>query len=326
MDRSKDTRLSGTFPDPKLKQSPFVCFFRGLADAVNIVTPIKCIYGSEQVRDDAMNCLVMNGFIFLGVMKLFQLVIDPFFSSCPEDEELWSCLLGGTSFTKTNLDVVRDSGLIPIHRWFFNIFFVVPLFILSKIVSNFFFQDIADAGFALMQKNQTQDEKKQQLRLKQARAARSGGGMRATLLAGIADLIFSILMQLILLIEIVLISLGPGPCPYVAFVYSAWLFSLYCFEYTWINRGWGLNERIEYFESGWIYFLGFGTPYALISLNVDFFTGAALTQLLFPAFVLIAVQAEPVQSNIVSRIPICREARLLTNRLMKFLPSQQQNR
>ena len=44
----------------------------------------------------------------------------------------------------------------------------------------------------------------------------------------------------------------------------------YCFEYTWIHKGWSFSNRIRYFEENWLYFLGFGcaphTPYFPIDL------------------------------------------------------------
>lgn len=316
---------SGAAVDPPaVYANPVVCLIRGLLDAVNVVTPIKCIYGSEQIRDDTINVVVMNGIIFLGVMKFFQLVIDPFFSNCPEEEELWSCLLRGYSGDNPPLDERSDTGpsnLIPLHRWFFNLFFVVPLFALSKVVSNFFFQDIADNGYKHIGRVQKGVQTESQKRAKARAAKCRGGSLRAVVMANIADMIFSTVMQLVLVLEIGVIALGPGPCRHVALVYSAWQFSLYCFEYTWINRGWTLNERIAYFESHWIYFLGFGLPYAWLILQLEFFTGAALTQLLFPVFVLTAVNAVPVRSTAITRVPICREARWVTNKLVKLLPA-----
>lgn len=51
----------------------------------------------------------------------------------------------------------------------------------------------------------------------------------------------------------------------LAFLYCSAANSYYAFEAQWLKSGWGLNERIQYLEQRWSYFLGFGLPITLIS-------------------------------------------------------------
>lgn len=57
--------------------------------------------------------------------------------------------------------------------------------------------------------------------------------------------------------------------PYVgtalSFMYCCVANSYYVFESHWIKSNWPLSERIEYLESRWSYFLGFGFPISLVS-------------------------------------------------------------
>ena len=64
--------------------------------------------------------------------------------------------------------------------------------------------------------------------------------------------------------QIAVLALVPSVGFTLAMVSNCWLYSLYSFEYTWINAGWTLDQRLEYFETHWAYFLGFGSPFALI--------------------------------------------------------------
>lgn len=59
--------------------------------------------------------------------------------------------------------------------------------------------------------------------------------------------------------------------PIIAFAYTCWLTSLYSFEYTWINEGWSVQRRLDYFERHWAYFFGFGVPFTLITFWLPFF-------------------------------------------------------
>ena len=96
-------------------------------------------------------------------------------------------------------------------------------------------------------------------------------------------------------------------------VSNCWLNSLYSFEYTWINAGWTLDQRLEYFETHWAYFLGFGSPFAFIiwlaglppvfkcagaAHTTTHTHSAALFALCFPWFIVTAVAAKPVARHV----------------------------
>lgn len=53
-------------------------------------------------------------------------------------------------------------------------------------------------------------------------------------------------------------------------------------RYKWINKGWKLEKRIEYFEERWAYFAGFGFTFTVITFFVDQFLSAGVFALFFP--------------------------------------------
>lgn len=67
-------------------------------------------------------------------------------------------------------------------------------------------------------------------------------------MSDIADIIYDSLLLLALVLQISVLScidfaIPPvGSC--VALIYTAWLHSLYCFEYTWIHKGMGFNGTV----------------------------------------------------------------------------------
>jgi etoposide-induced 2.4 mRNA len=88
---------------------------------------------------------------------------------------------------------------------------------------------------------------------------------------------------------------------------------------------------VEYFETHWAYFLGFGLPFTALTYFFTPLVSAATFALLFPFFVIIATSAKPVaydDSTLLSvllpaRIQLCWPARPLTHRiLMRILPPQ----
>jgi len=98
--------------------------------------------------------------------------------------------------------------------------------------------------------------------------------------------------------------------PYVGaplyFLNLCWIYSVYCYEYKWNNQSWGLTRKLEYFETRWIYFAGFGTPVATISYFLNYFTGYALVSLLFPLVIPIAMYGSPSRQKAWRPIPLSR--------------------
>ncbi len=76
------------------------------------------------------------------------------------------------------------------------------------------------------------------------------------------------------------------------------LYSLYAFEYKWVNMGWNIKERLNYIETKWPYFFGFGLSLSLItSLSTSYVLNATLFAFLFPALLLSAVESDCGELN-----------------------------
>lgn len=78
----------------------------------------------------------------------------------------------------------------------------------------------------------------------------------------VADAIFSIIIQLLFLIQATVTSYVPiSLVGYIlSMVQMCLLYSLYAFEYKWFNMGWELHKRLTFIETNWPYFIGFGLP------------------------------------------------------------------
>lgn len=87
----------------------------------------------------------------------------------------------------------------------------------------------------------------------------------------IADILFSLVVQLLFLLQSMVVRLLP--IDYVGvilcFVHLCLLYSLYSFEYKWFNMGWELHKRLTYIESNWPYFIGFGMPLVILTQLSD---------------------------------------------------------
>lgn len=128
----------------------------------------------------------------------------------------------------------------------FGMMWVLPIFLLSKIVSSLWFADIANAAY---------------------RVRKGRPQMIPSISKLIADFLFSLLVQALFLVQSMLVNLVPIPWvgSSLCFVHLCLLYSLYSFEYKWFNMGWELHRRLSYIECNWPYFLGFGIPLTVLT-------------------------------------------------------------
>jgi len=109
-------------------------------------------------------------------------------------------------------------------------------------------------------------------------------------------------------------------------VQTAWLYSLYSFEYKWSLENWGLEDRLAFCEWNWAYMLGFGFPAAVLTVFFSKFVGLALLALLFPIFIMTAIVAEPRDNSAETsrrymRLPVFRLSKWVTTMVLRVVCS-----
>ncbi|XP_074647942.1 etoposide-induced protein 2.4 homolog [Tubulanus polymorphus] len=213
-------------------------------------------------------CCMWNGGIFWASIILFNFIVIP-------------CL---RFFTQYIFASSADSSTIwtwlgPMLTWTFGALWILPLFILSKIVNSLWFQDIADAAY---------------------KSSRGRPNLMPSLSKVIADVLFSLLLQGLFLIQGMLANFLPirGLGELVGLVHMCMLYSLYAFEYKWYNMGWEVHKRLSYMETQWPYFIGFGLPLAVLtSMPSSYVVSGCVFSILFPLFIISANEADAVQQS-----------------------------
>lgn len=209
-------------------------------------------------------CCAWNGGVFWLSILLFNGLI------LPGLQWLTAVLAGRTG-----------TGLVwewigPMLSWTFSALWILPLFILSKIVNCFWFQDIADVAY---------------------RKSR-GRPQLPNISLFIADMLFSVLTQIFFLLQGTIAIFLPIPAigQIVSVLHMCLLYSLYSFEYKWINMGWELHRRLSHIENGWPYFCGFGLPMALLTaLPNSFVVSGCVFSILFPLSIISANEADDMK-------------------------------
>ncbi|KAK3605486.1 hypothetical protein CHS0354_001475 [Potamilus streckersoni] len=205
-------------------------------------------------------CCAWNGGLFWMSIFLFYNVLLPILQ--------WiTSLISGQSNS-----MLLWGWIGPVLSWVFSTLWLLPLFVLSKIVNNLWFQDIADAAY---------------------RKSR-GKPLLPNISIFIADMVFSLVVQSLFLIQGMLLKFLPiSPVGQsISVLHMCLLYSLYSFEYKWINMGLGIHQRVSKIEMNWPYFCGFGLPLAILtSLPSSFVVSGCVFSILFPLSIISANEA-----------------------------------
>ena len=211
-------------------------------------------------------CLFNGGIILVG-MLVFNYVFLP--------------TIRGLFFTLAGIDSSSSSRPLTIIQYIltytFNFFWLIPAYGISKFVNSYWFEDIAGKVFKKLTKS-------------------SKSGKPLSPARAISDIIFSIVMQLLFLVQATMIILIPIPkiSTIIGYMCLSLLYSFYSFEYTWLYRNFEFKHRVARIESYWPYFLGFGLPLTIVS-NAFFnsmIANGCIFSILFPFSIVAATSVK----------------------------------
>ncbi|KAL0831048.1 hypothetical protein ABMA28_001931 [Loxostege sticticalis] len=223
----------------------------------------------SKVLTRVLQSCILNGFIFLLSILVFE------YALLPAVKYLVTIVFGHDPGVAHNV----WGWMQPFLSMTFRMIWVLPLFLLSKLVNSLWFQDIADSAY---------------------RHRRGRPQFMSSVSKIIADSLFSLLVQALFLVQSMLVSMLP--ITYIGellcLVHMCLLYSLYSFEYKWFNMGWELHKRLTFIETNWPYFLGFGLPLAVLTqIPQSYIISGCVFSIFFPVFILSGNEATPVTGS-----------------------------
>jgi etoposide-induced 2.4 mRNA len=224
--------------------------------------------------------LIFYNYVFLPTLRFFIVKIFGEFNS--DINSVWSTIES-------------------ILYFLFQSVWIVPFFAVSKIINNLYFQNIGQTAY---------------------KYSRGRPSVSLSLSKTIADFIFSSVVEILFLIQADVIT-------YIHFyhmqhvlysVHLSLLYSLYAFEYKWIEMGWEIDRRLTYIEIHWIYFIGYGLPLALTTQVFNYWIiKACIFSILFPFYIVGANEATPKMVEFCAHIKFFSPVVTISNSIFSVL-------
>lgn len=258
----------------------------------------------DKVLPMLFQCCVLNGGVLLLSVLFFEKVMIPAVKNLLN-------LVTSIALSRKSTDSFLWQWVEPSMSFTFKYLWVIPLFWVCKILNCIWFVEIGDVAY----------RKKYGRPLSTLLSIIKNESIFKALSRTTADILFSIKVELFFMIQAQLVSLTPYAGSILSFGHMSLLYSLYAFEYTWMNFGWSVMKRLSYVERNWIYFIGFGTPLTVLT-NICNSTviSACIFGIVFPLFILSGLEAKPEEEHNIFSLHLFSPVIWLTNKI--FLTSR----
>jgi len=270
----------------------FSLLYFGLVDSLHFKYFWITYQRSVAIRSRFRDCFILNGVLILFVYFVYSSFISSHIHS----------LLNWKLHTPFN------AAIVTLVEFFLNICFwcvwMIPMYILSIILNALWYEGVANGSYHLY----VYHTRNTHHHLKPK-------GLNVILTELIyRNLVFAAFIAIAFLFYWI---------PYVGgviyFLSLCLIYSVYCHEYKWKNKGWELQKILSYFETRWLYFIGFGTPMTLLSFFFDYMISYAVISLMFLIFIPISFYGTTRQQKYWPHIPFLKYFDMYFSSLLKAL-------
>ncbi|KAI4318805.1 hypothetical protein MLD38_032472 [Melastoma candidum] len=272
-----------------------IFWLQGFREACCLHRVVSLCLRSRNLLIRTGECFLLNGLIFLGSLLALKSVVIPVLE--------WLLPQNCSSFSSADLCAV--SGVLRLysflHLTLIQLFYVLwfyPLYIFSLIISALWYGDIAKFGFAAIDGPGHMSEGHSSRRESVASAVGNSKAKPADLgrvVIGIGEQVYSILLLTFFFLEVSIIGYIPYIGKALSFLLLSWMYAYYCFEYKWNFSEVSLDKRLDFFQSNWAFFAGFGSPCVLAIFFFSPLVSYGVMAILFPLFVLTATSSKAEQ-------------------------------
>ncbi|KAJ8755612.1 hypothetical protein K2173_022207 [Erythroxylum novogranatense] len=257
-------------------------WLEGFREACCLHSVFILCYRSRKLLIRTGQCFLLNGFIFLGSIFVLDSFVTPTLQwilpdRCSEISSQESCsfdiILKRYSFLR--------HGLIQLLY----LFWFYPLYLFSFILSSLWYNDIAKYGFGAMGRNELnvlEPTASSEVIKSETTPLREKPDGLGGIMIGIGEQVYSALLGIFFFLEVYATGFIPYVGKAINFILLSWMYAYYCFEYKWNLSEVPLDRRLDFFESNWAFFAGFGSPCVLAIFFFSPLVSYGVMAILFP--------------------------------------------
>ncbi|KZT26468.1 EI24-domain-containing protein [Neolentinus lepideus HHB14362 ss-1] len=231
--------------------------FRGLMDAFRWDIVVLTVTSDPEIRANFLKSLLLNS-LSLTSIYVFDLLLQPLV----QNQQKW---------------LHRNVG------WFYQVLWLLPVLGASLYLNSSWCTLIAKRTYALRH------------------GSRATTAEMSYTYTGILNALATSAYRGVMIVTSVALDFAlayiPVVGPFVSFAFLCWVDAYYCFEFIWTARGLALFRRVRHLEEHWAYYFAFGLPSAALCMWGSGLANAAIFALIFPAYIIMAMHAQPVPQD-----------------------------
>lgn len=297
-------------------------FLQGLQASCSAHKSIIYFLTSKQIQLKALQCLLLNGLLFIGSLLIFDYLLIPLIqylltvdlTTVLQLQQQTVTAASDASTASTSSSAFIDVTILLFYRclWLY------PIYTISFILSTIWYQDIATHAYDLEHGGKKGSKSSRKPITFVGWLTSMAEELYRQLLfftffiqtEALAVILPSTLQFIISSTKYLPASNQPSDATlqllqhysqYVTLavycVHLSWYYALYAYDYRFSLQHTPLNARLETFETHWSYYCGFGLPSAVLTLVFPKFFNAGVFALTFPVFLILAIIAPPIEST-----------------------------
>ena len=255
---------------------------RGFLDSISFHRAVVVIVRSPKVRSKLVQCLLLNGLIFLGSILVFHWILGPLLSR-----------IISTVLPQRNAAPEIGSIISLWVSWVYYSLWIAPLYIMTFILNTLWYRDIAVESVEFFSRHAATSSS----------TPPAQSGAQASIPGQIADILLRSLFNVVYLCYLTVLA----RYRILYAVSLAFLISFNAFEFKYRNLS--FNQKVNLVESNWVYFLSFSIWVAVLVTEFPTMVENGLLGVLFPFLLINASSAGPlvpvaVPSDTLSRLTL----------------------
>ena len=261
-----------------VSRSVFEATKSGFLDSVSFHKAIVVLVRCPKVRSKLLQCLLLNGIIFLGSIVVFHYILAPILAR----------IIGFILPIRSGIDDIQAVMNVWIS-WVYYSLWIAPLYIVTFILNTIWYRDIAIDSVEFFSKH-----------VPATKPPSLSPSIAASLPFQIADILLRSLFNLVYLGYLTVLA----PYRILYAVSLAFLISFNAFEFKY--RQLTFSQKVDLIESHWVYFLSFSIWVAILVTAFPTMIENGLLGVLFPFLLINASSSGPPVPVTVPEDPLHR--------------------